>query len=705
MKTTRFTKIFIISLLIVIASIIATPFRLSTQTSSKQKVDWEIVYDFNDEGFFRSLFNYPDNPSMLFVTNQSGFYFSDDYGKKWIKKTNYFQFDFVKPYKNNVFAGIVGVEYKKQRGLYISYDNGNTFSQISSPINQELKKEAICPYDFEQNRKNSNILYFAHCYGLSVSTDKGKNWKTYKDLSKNYEMPFYSIATTNKKPETIICAGIDKWNNNAPYVIKSDNSGTNWKIIYQEKSMDESLGGNYTAPIQVEIDKVNPKIIYLRVDKSNTNIPNDDFFYSINEGNSWKKIEKPIPDARINSLCYSEALECLLAATSDGIYQFDVETENWKQVYFSNIISDSYGDIDLDFVYSVNTDYGCDLYTANRTILYRLQISLDPILYVSTHGINFKKVLPDDQPEDSFTITNTGQSTLEGEIDSEEEWISLSEDAFELEEEESLDVTVTIDPSYLSPGKHTGWIDIVSNGGEETIKVTLEIEEQPPSLLLNSKLLDFQSVSLGAVVQKQILVKNAGGKTLTGSLQTNSTFLSISPERFSLTEGETETITVSLDTDQCSPGMNAGHILCTSNGGEEKISVQAIREPIRIELIIGKDLATVNGNLYPLPYPPIIENGRTLVPLRFLAESIKLSVEWDSTTSEITLKSSRKTILLKINSRIAYLFEAGKKTDVLLDVAPAIRKSTTIIPLRFVSENMDAKVEYEAKTQKIIVER
>jgi len=332
-------------------------------------------------------------------------------------------------------------------------------------------------------------------------------------------------------------------------------------------------------------------------------------------------------------------------------------------------------------------------------------LSSPPNLSVSTLSISLGKVNPDDQPEDSFTITNTGQSTLEGEIDSEEEWISLSEDAFELEEEESLDVTVTIDPSYLSPGKHTGWIDIVSNGGEETIKVTLEIEEQPPSLLLNSKLLDFQSVSLGAVVQKQILVKNAGGKTLTGSLQTNSTFLSISPERFSLTEGETETITVSLDTDQCSPGMNAGHILCTSNGGEEKISVQAIREPIRIELIIGKDLATVNGNLYPLPYPPIIENGRTLVPLRFLAESIKLSVEWDSTTSEITLKSSRKTILLKINSRIAYLFEAGKKTDVLLDVAPAIRKSTTIIPLRFVSENMDAKVEYEAKTQKIIVER
>jgi len=442
----------------------------------RQSSDWEVVYDFKDEGFFYSIQTDPENSSILYVTNQSGYYFSDDYGKTWVKKTNYGQINFVKPYKDNVYAGVVGAEYKNQRGLYISYDNGNTFSQISSPINQELKKESICPYDFEQNRKNRNILYFAHCYGLSTSTDKGKNWKTYKDLTKNYEIPFYSVATTEKKPETIICAGIDKWNNNAPYVIKSDNSGTNWKIIYQDKSLDESNGGNYSEPVQVEIDKINPKIFYLRVDKSNSNIPNDDFLFSINEGNTWKKIETPIPNVRINSICYSEALECLLASTSRGIYKFQLETEQWESIYFSTILQDNYGSTDLDLIHCASTEYGCDLYTANRTILYRLKIQSSPILSVSTDLINFGKVSPDDELEDYFSISNGGEGVLEGDISTNEDWISISDYEFSLESNEEMQVGINIDPTNLSPGKHTGLIDINSNVDKKTISILLDME-------------------------------------------------------------------------------------------------------------------------------------------------------------------------------------------------------------------------------------
>lgn len=332
-------------------------------------------------------------------------------------------------------------------------------------------------------------------------------------------------------------------------------------------------------------------------------------------------------------------------------------------------------------------------------------LSSPPVLELSTESIDFGRISPDEDASDTLTVKNRGQSTLTGEFFVEEDWIMLSDEEFALEEDEELDITLSVDPFDLSPGKHSAWIDVISNGGETSIKVTLEIEEKKPILSVDLLEVDFGTVELGDITEKKLLIKNIGGKTLIGSFHSDDAFLSASPDSFSLREGESKTITIGLDAHRCSSGNNRGTITCNSNGGSKEISIRVKRELIRIELIIGKDLATVNGKLHSLPYPPVIQNGRTLVPLRFLAESMKINVEWDGNTNEITLKSSDKTILLKINSRIAYIFKDGKKSDVLLDAAPTIRNSTTIIPLRFVSENMDAQVEYEARQQKITVER
>jgi len=45
----------------------------------------------------------------------------------------------------------------------------------------------------------------------------------------------------------------------------------------------------------------------------------------------------------------------------------------------------------------------------------------------------------------------------------------------------------------------------------------------------------------------------------------------------------------------------------------------------------------VGGRTVKLDVPPTITNGRTLVPLRFVAENLGLTVSWDEVTRTVTL--------------------------------------------------------------------
>jgi len=76
------------------------------------------------------------------------------------------------------------------------------------------------------------------------------------------------------------------------------------------------------------------------------------------------------------------------------------------------------------------------------------------------------------------------------------------------------------------------------------------------------------------------------------------------------------------------------------DGDEKKVTINF--KEIKIELWIGKNLAKVNGN-YKLIDPdnpkvvPLIINGRTMLPIRFVAENLGCKVEWDPFYQSITI--------------------------------------------------------------------
>jgi hypothetical protein len=71
-------------------------------------------------------------------------------------------------------------------------------------------------------------------------------------------------------------------------------------------------------------------------------------------------------------------------------------------------------------------------------------------------------------------------------------------------------------------------------------------------------------------------------------------------------------------------------------------TVLMILKDKKLELVIGKTHALVNGINVELDVAPFISNGRTFVPLRFVAENLDASLDYDSQVREITILYPKK---------------------------------------------------------------
>ena len=109
----------------------------------------------------------------------------------------------------------------------------------------------------------------------------------------------------------------------------------------------------------------------------------------------------------------------------------------------------------------------------------------------------------------------------------------------------------------------------------------------------------------------------------------------------------------------------------------------------------------VDGNKFSFSsHPAIIENGVTLVPAREFSEKLGAKVTYDGKTKKIVIDKSDTKITLTIDSNYAYV----NKTKVKLDYPVVVRKGHTLLPLRFVSESLGGKVGYDASTNSVHVD-
>ncbi len=89
---------------------------------------------------------------------------------------------------------------------------------------------------------------------------------------------------------------------------------------------------------------------------------------------------------------------------------------------------------------------------------------------------------------------------------------------------------------------------------------------------------------------------------------------------------------------------------------------------------------------------PIVKNGRTLVPVRFISESLSADVGWDGATSTVTIALNGNVAVLKPGQSSMLLNNEKKE----LDVPAEIIEGRTYLPLRrLVEDVLDKNIFYD----------
>ena len=130
------------------------------------------------------------------------------------------------------------------------------------------------------------------------------------------------------------------------------------------------------------------------------------------------------------------------------------------------------------------------------------------------------------------------------------------------------------------------------------------------------------------------------------------------------------------------------------------LSLPALILVSSISTINAEDITVkVNGEAVSFDQPPIIQDERTLVPLRAIFEAMGASVEWDQETQTVTASRSSDTVSLTIGSSTLY------KNDevIMLDVPAQIVNERTLVPARAVAESFSAFVDWDGETQTVVI--
>ena len=107
-----------------------------------------------------------------------------------------------------------------------------------------------------------------------------------------------------------------------------------------------------------------------------------------------------------------------------------------------------------------------------------------------------------------------------------------------------------------------------------------------------------------------------------------------------------------------------------------------------VVMSIGSNEIIVNDAKATIDAAPIIENNRTFVPFRALAEAFGATVAYDEATQAVTAELNGTTVVMTIGSA-TYTVNGVEKTA---DVAPFINGSRTMVPVRFAAEAFGIKV-------------
>jgi photosystem II stability/assembly factor-like uncharacterized protein len=238
---------------------------------------WIRLQSYPGYAMLRALAIDPSDPETLLAGDMMGVFKSTDGGNSWkliTRGLTITEFDFDPVTPSTIYACV------EKYGIYKSIDSGESWNSITGDLINDVQLEFYAR-NLAIDPTNPNIIYFATSDSVYKSTDGTYNWINLSNsglvhLFDNQPAPIFSLAIDPSSPTTLY-AGSDG------FIFKSTNSGDSWVDI-----SEEIPDGDYMLPYySLVFDPSTPGVLYIA---SGAGV-----FMTKDGGASWFKINSGLP--------------------------------------------------------------------------------------------------------------------------------------------------------------------------------------------------------------------------------------------------------------------------------------------------------------------------------------------------------------------------------------------------------------------------
>ena len=639
-----------------------------------------------------------DSKVIYVTTLLDGVWKTIDGGKEWFQILYYQRTTFscsALDVQNNILyigsdGGSVG------GGIFKSTNSGKNWIKLA------IKKSIHC---LKLDAQNPWVIYIGTARGVFKSTDGGENWKAINSGLTKLSISALAIDSQNTQ---IIYIGT--WEQG---VFKSIDGGENWVAL------DKGLLSPRVDSIV--IDPTNHQVIYAATGLYGETLGNG-VFKSIDGGENWVKINKGLTCLSMRSLAIdSTHTQVIYVGTQgQGVFKSIDGGENWVEINKGltslNVDSLAIDPTDSRIIYAGTFHPGGLFKSVVNT--YRIITSTTTGGVITPSG----SVSVDYGQSQNFTITpDTGYKIKDVKVDG----ASVGAVTTYTFENVTSDHTIEaiFEPITYLITASAGIDGSVSPSGTVTLNYgdskTFTITPNTGYIIKDVKV---DGVSVGAVttytfenVTSSHIIE-AMFEPITYSITTSAgSGGSISPlGTVKIKYGDSKTFTIipnsgykisNVKVDGVSVGAVSSYTF-NNVTSDHTISVAFEKEITETVIIlqIGNSTFTVNGISNTLDSPPIIKNSRTLLPIRAIIEALGGTVGWDTTAKKVTVTLGSTTIELWIGKSIAKVNGVDTSIDSANPkVVPEIINSRTMLPLRFIAENLGCDVQWDGTTKTITI--
>jgi len=346
----------------------------------------------------------------------------------------------------------------------------------------------------------------------------------------------------------------------------------------------------------------------------------------------------------------------------------------------------------------------------------------------------------DDSPYVEVTISNIKNDNWDRTIDvgllTDTEWITIENPTFTLKGGEKVTVKIKINPFYpgligtnntvisviqvtkrprhIRPDDKSSTNDNIENQHIVELPLIITVDDPiAPKLCLDTSEIDIGNVSVNSYKRVPLKLTNCGGRNLDLILTAIAypEWLSVSQSRLTIEPGQTVSVDIGATGSKITPeaGYNCDFqgALKIETNTDEVITILCrtrcydIPLPTTLLIRIGDPKVTVNGDLKEFNPPAYIDNDRTMVPLRLIAEAFFTRVDWNDTDKSITVRDCDKVAQFWIGKNTVRISDSDGERFEAIDTPPQITDDRTFIPIRAVSEILGGIVSWDAPTKTV----